>query len=362
MTVRLGVLISGRGSNLQAIIDATRSGAVRAAVAIVISNRADAAGLTRAREAGIDTRVLNPRDFADRDAYDRTVADVLRAHEVSLVCLAGYMRLVGRPLLDAFPNRILNIHPSLLPSFRGLDAQKQALAHGVRISGATVHIVDADLDAGPIVMQAAVPVLPDDTVDSLSARILVEEHRIYPRAIAQMLGQSPAADRHAPAEDAERALVQAVPFTAADAFRIVQLRAGDNALTGRLRDAFPRATIKTLGDPFDAASLGWWDVMFGADLVVAPFIMAALTDAKKQYLYKAIADRVSPHGGALVLDRVEQGHSALLHQLIWLKHAGFATVDCRWLVDGVAVFGGFTPTRPATSTDAGDTAPPPTRH
>ena len=359
MTARLGVLISGRGSNLQAIIDATRSGAVRATVAVVISNRADAAGLARAREAGIEAHVVSPRDFADRDAYDGAVAEALRARGVSLVCLAGYMRLVGRPLLDAFPNRILNIHPSLLPSFRGLDAQKQALAHGVRMSGATVHIVNADLDAGPIVMQAAVPVLPDDTVDSLSARILVEEHRIYPRAIAQVLGQSTAHGQQFTVErspstvdEAERALVRSVPFASSDAFRIVQLHAGDDGLTRRLRDAFPQATIKTLPGPFDAASLAWWDVMFGADLIVAPFIMPKLTDAKKQYLYKAIADRVSPRGGALVLDRVVGEYSPLLHHLIWLKHAGFAEVDCRWLVDGAAVFGGFTPARTAQSASA----------
>ena len=359
---RIGVLISGRGSNLQAIIDATRSGALDATVAIVVSNRADAAGLARAREAGIDTQVVNPRDFADREAYDRAIADALRARDVTLVCLAGYMRLVGRPLLDAFPNRILNIHPSLLPAFRGLDAQKQALEHGVRVSGATVHIVNADLDAGPILMQAAVPVLPGDSVESLSARILVEEHRLYPQAIARVLGQSAADSPSFAAEEAELALVAAVPFASDDAIRIVELRAGDGDLTRRLRGAFLKATIRTCGDPFDAASLAWWDLMFGADLIVAPYVMPALTDAKKQYLYKAIADRVSPRGGVLVLDRIDRGHSALLHQLVWLKHAGFADVDCRWLVDGVAVFGGFRPSRSAPAADFAEGAPSPTRH
>ena len=187
MTARLGVLISGRGSNLQAIIDAIAGGRLTAAIAIVISNRVDAAGLERARRAGIETLYLNPRDYPDRDAYDAALADALRARRVDLVCLAGFMRLVGTRLLEAFPNRILNIHPSLLPSFPGLEAQRQALEHGVQVSGATVHLVTSDLDGGPIVLQAAVPVAPGDTVDSLSARILVEEHRIYPEAIRIVL-------------------------------------------------------------------------------------------------------------------------------------------------------------------------------
>jgi phosphoribosylglycinamide formyltransferase-1 len=180
---RLGVLISGRGSNLQAIIDATRQGRLDATVGIVISNRPEAAGLACAREAGIETRVMNPREFADRDAYDRAIVDLLRDRRVDLVCLAGYMRLVGAPLLDAFRHRILNVHPSLLPAFPGLDAQRQALEHGVPVTGATVHLVTAELDNGPIVIQAPVPVLTDDTVETLAARILVEEHRIYPEAI-----------------------------------------------------------------------------------------------------------------------------------------------------------------------------------
>jgi phosphoribosylglycinamide formyltransferase-1 len=184
---RIAVLISGRGSNLQSIVEATREGRLDATIAIVISNRADPPGLYRAREAGIDTLCLLPRDYPDRNAYDRAIADALRSRAVVLVCLAGFMRRVGPPLLEAFPNRILNIHPSLLPAFPGLDAQRQALEHGVRITGATVHLVTPDLDGGPIVLQAAVPVLDDDTVDTLSARILVEEHRIFPEAIRLVL-------------------------------------------------------------------------------------------------------------------------------------------------------------------------------
>jgi phosphoribosylglycinamide formyltransferase-1 len=187
MNRRIGVLISGRGSNLQSIIEAVRSARLDATVAVVVSSRAEAAGLTRAREASIENLYVNPREHADRDAYDRAIAEILRERQVSLVCLAGFMRLVGSPLLDAFPDRILNIHPSLLPAFPGLDAQRKALEHGVRIAGATVHLVNAELDAGPIILQAAVPVLEDDTVETLSARILVEEHRIYPEAIGLVL-------------------------------------------------------------------------------------------------------------------------------------------------------------------------------
>jgi phosphoribosylglycinamide formyltransferase-1 len=183
----LGVLISGRGTNLQSIIDAIGAGHLQARIAVVLSNRRDAPGLQRARDAGIETVDLNPRDYPDRDAYDTAVAGVLRSRGVTLVCLAGFMRLVGRPLLDAFPQRILNIHPSLLPSFPGLEAQRQALEHGVRVTGATVHLVTSELDGGPIVMQAAVPVRSADTVETLSARVLVEEHRLYPQAIRLVL-------------------------------------------------------------------------------------------------------------------------------------------------------------------------------
>ena len=184
---RLGVLISGRGSNLQSIIDAIGEGRLDAMIGVVISNRSDAAGLTRARHAGLDTRWLAPRDDVDRDVYDRALVEILRAQQIDLVCLAGFMRLVTAPLLDAFPNRVLNIHPSLLPAFPGLDAQEQALLHGVRISGATVHLVTPELDNGPIILQAAVPVVDDDTLETLSARILTEEHRIYPEAIRLVL-------------------------------------------------------------------------------------------------------------------------------------------------------------------------------
>jgi phosphoribosylglycinamide formyltransferase-1 len=183
----LGVLISGRGSNLQSIIDAVVAGRLDATIRVVVSNRAEAAGLERARAAGIDAVHLSPHDFPDREAYDRALAALLLDRGVSLVCLAGFMRLVGRPLLDAFPNGILNVHPSLLPSFPGLEAQRQALDYGVRVTGATVHLVNAELDGGPIVLQAAVPVLEGDTVGSLAARVLVEEHRLYPEAIGLVL-------------------------------------------------------------------------------------------------------------------------------------------------------------------------------
>jgi phosphoribosylglycinamide formyltransferase-1 len=184
---RIGVLISGRGSNLQAIIDAIATGDLTATIAVVISNVADAKGLARARDAGLDTLVLSHKQWPTRDAYDRALADALTQRRVDLVCLAGFMRLLSRTFIDAFPNRILNIHPSLLPAFPGLDAQHQAFVHGVKIAGATVHLVTTELDAGPIVMQSAVPVLNDDTADTLAARILAEEHRLYPQAIQRML-------------------------------------------------------------------------------------------------------------------------------------------------------------------------------
>ena len=183
----IGVLISGRGSNLQALIGAIDERRLAARIAVVISNRADAAGLDRARAAGIETLVVDHRAFPNRDAFDRALASELAARQVSLVCLAGFMRLVGAPLLEAFPNRILNVHPSLLPAFPGVDAQHQALDHGVKIAGATVHFVTAELDGGPIVLQAAVPVRDDDTSETLAARILIEEHRIYPDAVRVVL-------------------------------------------------------------------------------------------------------------------------------------------------------------------------------
>jgi phosphoribosylglycinamide formyltransferase-1 len=187
MLPQLGVLISGRGSNLQAIIDAIREERLRADMAIVISNVSEAPGLARAVAAGLATRVLSHRDHQSRDAYDRALRDALLEHRVDLVCLAGFMRLLGPAFLDAFPNKVLNIHPSLLPAFPGLDAQHQAFAHGVKVTGATVHFVNAQLDAGPIVMQGAVPVRDDDSAETLAARILEEEHRLYPEAIQLVL-------------------------------------------------------------------------------------------------------------------------------------------------------------------------------
>ena len=184
----IGVLISGRGSNLQALIDAIDEGRLPARIAIVISNREDAGGLDRARAAGIETLVVDHRTFPARDAFDRVLANELRSRQVSLVCLAGFMRLVGAPLLDAFPNAILNVHPSLLPAFPGVEAQRQALDYGVKVAGATVHLVTAELDGGPIVLQSAVPVRDDDTAETLAARILIEEHRIYPEAAGIVLG------------------------------------------------------------------------------------------------------------------------------------------------------------------------------
>jgi phosphoribosylglycinamide formyltransferase 1 len=183
----IGVLISGRGSNLQALVDAIDEGRLAARIAVVISNRIDAGGLERARAAGIETLVVDHRSFSTRDAFDRALSTELGARQVSLVCLAGFMRLVGMPLLQAFPNAILNVHPSLLPAFPGVDAQKQALEHGVKVAGASVHLVTAELDGGPIVLQAAVPVRDDDTAETLAARILIEEHRIYPEAASLVL-------------------------------------------------------------------------------------------------------------------------------------------------------------------------------
>ena len=182
---RLGILISGRGSNFEAIAENIAAGALDAEIAVVISNRAEAPGLAIARERGL-CAVSIPSKGLDRQIYDRMLIDELRKRE--LVCLAGFMRLLSGDFIRAFPNAILNIHPSLLPSFPGLDAQHQALEHGVRLSGCTVHFVDENLDAGPIIVQAAVPVLDEDTVDTLSARILKEEHRIYTEALRIVVG------------------------------------------------------------------------------------------------------------------------------------------------------------------------------
>ena len=184
---RLGVLISGRGSNLQAIIDAVADGRLDASIAVVVCNKPNAGGLERATAAGIETAVIEHTAFASREAYDAALVETLRQREIDLVCLAGFMRLLSPVLIDAFPNRILNIHPSLLPAFPGLHGQTQAWEYGTKVAGATVHIVTPELDAGPIVMQATVPVEDDDTPDTLAARVLVEEHRIYPEAIGIVL-------------------------------------------------------------------------------------------------------------------------------------------------------------------------------
>src|SRR5688572_9307998 len=185
--VPLAILISGRGSNMRAIGEAVAEGRLRAVVRVVLSDREDAAGLQWAREGGIDTLVLTPAQFESREAYDRALVDALKTRGVRLVCLAGFMRLVGPVFCDAFPLAVLNVHPSLLPAFPGMDAQAQALAHGVKVSGVTVHFVTPELDAGPIIQQAAVPVRDDDTCETLSTRILVEEHRVYPEAIQRVI-------------------------------------------------------------------------------------------------------------------------------------------------------------------------------
>jgi phosphoribosylglycinamide formyltransferase-1 len=185
---RIGILLSGRGSNFLAIADRIASGDLAAETAVVISNRASAPGLQAARERGLNA-VLLPSQGLDRVEYDRLVIGELRRYEVDLVCLAGFTRLLSAQFIRAFPQRILNIHPSLLPAFPGLDAQHQALQHGVKFSGCTVHFVDEDLDTGPIIQQAVVPVLDDDTVESLSSRILAEEHRIFSQAIRLVMSQ-----------------------------------------------------------------------------------------------------------------------------------------------------------------------------
>jgi len=185
--LRVGVLASGRGSNLQAIIDAIEADKLAARIAVVISNKKDAQALERARHHGVADVFLDPALYKDRpdsrEAYDRAILAVLKEHNVELVALAGYMKIVTRVLIDAYPNRIMNIHPSLLPSFPGLKAQQQALDWGIKVSGCTVHFVTEGVDTGPIIRQAAVPVQENDTAETLEIRILAEEHRIYPEAI-----------------------------------------------------------------------------------------------------------------------------------------------------------------------------------
>jgi phosphoribosylglycinamide formyltransferase-1 len=183
---RLGILLSGRGSNFEAIARNVAAGRLDAVIAVVISNRPEARGLEVAREMGLNAVSL-PSKGLDREVYDRMVVDELRKNQVELVCLAGFMRLLSGYFIREFPGRILNIHPSLLPAFPGLDAQYQALSYGVKVSGCTVHFVDEELDSGPILLQAVVPVLDHDTAETLSARILTEEHRIYTEAIRMVL-------------------------------------------------------------------------------------------------------------------------------------------------------------------------------
>ncbi len=183
---RLGILLSGRGSNFEAIANQVASGRIPAEISVVISNRSEARGVEAACQRGLNSVCL-PSKGLDREAYDRLLIRELQANQVDLVCLAGFMRLLSATFVRAFPQRILNIHPSLLPAFPGLDAQKQALDHGVKITGCTVHLVDEFLDAGPIILQSAVPVLDSDTVETLSARILAQEHVIYSDAIRIML-------------------------------------------------------------------------------------------------------------------------------------------------------------------------------
>ena len=183
MTLPIGVLVSGRGSNLEAILEACARPGFPAHVAVVISDRERALALERARAAGVEALWIDPKDFADREAFDAVLVRELTARGVGLVCNAGFMRILSPVYVRAFAGRALNIHPSLLPSFPGLHAQRQALDHGAKVAGATVHFVDEGMDSGPIVLQAAVPVEPGDTEETLAARILVQEHRIYPEAI-----------------------------------------------------------------------------------------------------------------------------------------------------------------------------------
>ena len=181
--LRIGVLASGGGTNLQAIIDRSLDGSLDAEIAVVICNNPGAGALDRASKAGIETQVINHRDYSEREAFDQAVVDALKEAGVELVVLAGFMRIITQTFIDAYPNRVINIHPALLPSFPGLHVQQQAIDYGARFSGCTVHFVDGGVDTGPIIVQAVVPVLQDDTADTLAARILEQEHIIYPRAI-----------------------------------------------------------------------------------------------------------------------------------------------------------------------------------
>ena len=183
MTLAVGVLASGRGSNLQALLEACARPEFPARIAVVISDREQAVALERARGAGVEALWVNPKDFGDRQAFDLALVDELQRREVGLVCHAGFMRILSPAYVRAFAGRALNVHPSLLPAFPGLHAQRQALEHGVKVAGATVHFIDEGVDTGPIVLQAAVPVERGDTEETLAARILVQEHRLYPEAV-----------------------------------------------------------------------------------------------------------------------------------------------------------------------------------
>ncbi len=185
--MNIAVLVSGRGTNLQAIIDSIESGYLKARIAVVISDVEKAYALQRARKHGIEAIFVNPKKFASKQLYEKEILRILKAHDVELVLLAGYMRIVGNTLLSAFKNRILNIHPALLPAFPGLHAQRQALEHGVKVAGCTVHFVDETIDNGPIILQKCVEVKEDDTEESLAERILEQEHKIYPEAVKLFL-------------------------------------------------------------------------------------------------------------------------------------------------------------------------------
>jgi phosphoribosylglycinamide formyltransferase-1 len=183
MTVKIAVLVSGRGSNLQAILDSIEKGYIKnAAINVVISNKENAYALERARNHGINAVFLDPGEY-DRDRYDKAILNILNQYDADLLLLAGYFRLLGNEIIKAYRNRIMNIHPSLLPAFKGLHAQKQAFEYGVKVAGCTVHFVDEGLDSGPIILQRCVPVLPGDTEETLTARILEQEHIIYPEAV-----------------------------------------------------------------------------------------------------------------------------------------------------------------------------------